>query len=139
MITIENWPAPNFTPEEILSPESILLYERTGLINVDYDSLTMLQYFRNFVGSELLVNFGEHKHRGTRTHAENQKIKGSATNSPHCLGKGFDISSKIYSPKELYDLAIKFCHFRGLGIYDTWLHIDCAWRKKLTIWDNRSK
>ena len=139
MLQIDNWPATNFTPEEILSPESINLYKMTGLINVDDEALENLQAFRDFIGISLVVNFGEHRHRGTRTYAENQKIKGSATNSPHCLGKAFDISCKEFEPIELYDFALKFKRFKGIGIYDTWLHVDCAWRSKITVWDNRSK
>lgn len=137
MIQIQNWNSDFFTPEELLSPDSIKLWEEKRLCILDPVALETLNSFREWLQLPLVVNSGELRLRGTRSERENQLVDGSAANSLHKYGKAFDITCPKLSPSELLHKAIEFKRWSGIGVYRSWVHVDIGWRKGLTTWDLR--
>lgn len=125
MVSRKQWVeyCPQFAPEELLSPGGLRMFEATGQVPISPTALSMLKAFRERLGVPLIVNHGTNRLRGYRTHTENAAIPGSATFSFHMLGMAFDISSKDISVEKIYQEAIAF-GWTGVGIYDTWVHVD---------------
>lgn len=144
-----NWKrlVPNFELEELASPAVIeeRLHERESFIY----SAVCLQQFRYFVDVPLLVNHGNHHLRGMRTRAEQDGLiargLSSAQRSYHLDGRAFDISTTRYNISTLlYELERfndRYALFGGIGIYDTFLHVDtrpAQQNVRAVVWDNRS-
>lgn len=131
---------PSFGMEELLSPAGLECYARTGRIPLDFTAIDKLQAFRNHLGNAVKVNYAGMTHRGFRSHEENAAIDGSARMSPHCLGKAFDITVDNMTEEQVFAEAIKF-GWRGVGIYDTWVHVDMMdhFKEGPVTWDKRTK
>ncbi|MED4377968.1 D-Ala-D-Ala carboxypeptidase family metallohydrolase [Schinkia azotoformans] len=69
-----------------------------------------------------------------RTKSHNQKVGGSP-NSQHLLGKAADIKVAGVSPKEVFDFCNKTFSWAGIGLYNTFTHVDCRGAK--ITWDYR--
>jgi len=91
-----------------------------------------LEEFRIFIGNKPITIISQY-----RCYKRN-KIVGGAPKSQHLYGRAVDIVVDGMTPKEVYDAAIKF-GFRGVGVYDTFCHVDI--RKSLfkAKWDKRKK
>lgn len=137
MIAIPKWDSDFFQPEELLSPDSIKLWEEKGLCILDPIALSTLNEFRAWLSMPLIVNSGDLRLRGTRSERENSMIDGSAVNSLHKYGKAFDITCPNLTPAELLHKAIEFKKWSGIGVYRSWVHVDIGWRRGLTTWDLR--
>lgn len=126
--------------DELLSPDGLKVFETTNQIPIDFTAALMLEGFRHELGYPLKVNHAGLKLRGFRSFAENQSIKGSAHFSFHCMGKAFDISCDKMTCVELYQAALKY-GWHGVGIYDTWVHVDnrISLDGKTVTWDSRTK
>ena len=110
---------PSFAPEELLSPDGLILFE-SGTLPMQVVFLNMLQGLRNIVGRPFLINHGEHKRRGFRSKRENDAVGGKFA---HPLGIAADVTVKGLSPKEFGEVAKDF-GFSGIGVYNTFTHID---------------
>lgn len=94
-----------------------------------------LQKLRDTIGKPIHIN------SAYRTPTYNRKI-GGAKNSMHVQGKAADITVKGMTSTELYDtieklIAEKVVDFKGVGVYDTFVHVDIRGYK--ARWDMRRK
>ena len=119
-----NWKWKNFTPEEVLSPSGMAQLSRGNFL-LQPHALDKLQKLRDYVGTPLIVNVGEHVHRGYRSAEENAKISG-AKFSRHIQGIAFDISWK-YPMRELIKAA-ENQKWNYIKKYSSWVHLDLGVR-----------
>ncbi|SHI74741.1 Peptidase M15 [Geosporobacter subterraneus DSM 17957] len=101
----------------------------SNLVKLDEELIDKLQKLRVLVGKPIIVN------SGYRTPEYNAKI-GGAPKSQHMEGKAADIRVTGVTPVQVAKLA-KQVGFRGVGIYDTFTHVDV--RATPTEWDYRTK
>lgn len=84
-------------------------------------TIEKLQALRDAVGFPLKVN------SGFRCEEHNRKVGGVST-SQHVQGTAVDLSTEhingYYKYKLLYEI-FKSKYWTGVGIYDTFIHIDC--------------
>lgn len=78
-----------------------------------------------------------HINSAVRCKDHNQMVNGSPK-SQHLLGKAVDIITKKFSVNQIYDVVIKLreqgkVKFNGIGIYNTFLHLDL--RDNKTEWN----
>ena len=98
---------------------------------IDVELLCVLQDLRNWVGEPVRIT-------GNRCPGKNAAVPGASTTSKHMHAKAADVSSKYAMPNEIYNYLDKtYPHEYGIGLYDSWVHIDV--RRKKTRWDKRSK
>lgn len=83
-----------------------------------------------------LGNVPLHINSGYRCPAYNKKI-GGAPQSQHMLGKAADLSGRTVRPLQIRDAASVVPSFRagGIGLYDTFCHVDI--RPTIARWDER--
>lgn len=117
-----------FQPEEVLSFGTIKLWKTKGLLLLNLEAFNRLNAYREIIDLPLVVNTGRHNLRGTRTHAENATIRGAAHFSAHLLGSAFDVSCPDLPVEKLAEKAKESHLWTGIGIYPTWIHLDCCWR-----------
>lgn len=84
-----------------------------------------------------LANKSIHVNCGYRDEVYNKKV-GGAPKSQHLLGNAADIVISGFTPKQVYDMALKV-GFTGVGLYDTFTHVDVRPVKKVVTWDLRTK
>lgn len=92
-----------------------------------------LQVLRDYLGFPIQIN------SGYRSPAYNESV-GGVKNSQHLLGKAADIVCQKYTPEQLLAAVEKLIaegkvKFGGVGIYNTFLHVDL--RDKKARWDFR--
>lgn len=126
---------PDFQPREVLSPAGLRAFEM-GVLVLQPEALNQLQCFRRMLGKPVLVNFGQHQHRGYRSHEENESVGGEEF-SMHKLGLAFDITVEGLSSTELFGVAKAF-GWRGVGHYPkrNFVHVDMrpAFGREQTTW-----
>lgn len=123
-----SWKWPNFKPEEVLSPEGLMLLGR-GILVIQPIFLDALESFRAYVNKPLLINHHGMTCRGYRSPFENKKVKGDA-HSFHTQGLAADISCYELSVEELHKSAITF-GFHGIGFYPSKNFVHCDLRPRL--------
>jgi uncharacterized protein YcbK (DUF882 family) len=96
-------------------------------VKLDPEGLEKLQALRERLGRPISIN------SAYRTPEYNARIGGSPK-SQHKEGKAFDIVVSGMKPEQVIHLA-KVVGFRGIGLYDTFLHIDV--RENPASWDLR--
>ncbi len=139
---------PNFRVEEILSPTQQQLFERKGVIPYSFRALDKLQEFRRFVDRPFLVNQGPLngglRRRGARSLKEvydiNRETRGAARAWEYSfhLWCAFDISVPGMEPYELWEKARLFGKWGGIGLYNTFVHVDDRdYFGMPAIWDAR--
>lgn len=121
---------PDFSPEEIYSPYA-LSYLRHILCPHSMDAL---QTFRTRLNKPVLVNFGDFALRGVRSIKENASIRGAAPESMHQFGRAFDITVPGMTVEQLFAAATDCGLWNGIGLYNTWVHVDTR-IGKLATWD----
>ena len=119
---LERWP--NFAAEEVLSPIALRRYETGQLIAIDPIALDTLQEFRTKIKIPLHVNYRGLNLRGYRTPKEHTALGYGSSMSPHCRGCAFDITAEGMPIHTLKSLAYDFKKFKGIGEYNTFLHVD---------------
>lgn len=142
---LKRWPS--FKIEEILSPDQLVLFHSKGVFPYSFKALDKLQEFRDFVGLPLLINHGGSTHRGARSMQDvfeiNKRTRGQDKGWEYSfhLWCAFDVSpgDNNLSVQGLYNAAISFHKWGGIGRYDTFVHVDD--RDNLsgitTLWDKR--
>jgi hypothetical protein len=138
----DHWP--NFKVEEVLSPTQLQLFERKGVFPYSFRALDKLQEFRTFVGLPFLINHGSLERRGARSMKDVFEINSQTRGRERAwewsfhLWCAFDISVEGMSPMDLYEKAIDFGKWGGIGIYNTFVHVDDRdWFDMPQRWDAR--
>jgi len=128
--------APSFEPPELLSPKGMSYFDR-GHAVITPSFMLHLQGFRNHMASPFFVNHGESKLRGYRGAYE---AIGVSFGPYHMMGVAADVTVPNVDVEVVAKEAKKF-GFRGIGIYDTFTHIDLRPRlvDKVFEWDNRTQ
>lgn len=126
-----------FEPEELLSPHGMILFNK-GILVLQPEFVLKVVAFRKHLDSPFTFNYGNERLRGWRSGAENQD--GKRNNNPfHPMGVAGDLSVKGLTSFAVAELAKSF-GFRGVGLYDTFVHIDnrpSLDEDVLYFWDNR--
>lgn len=117
---------PSFVPSEICC-------KGTKTVFVEIEAMDKLQKFRELVDYPFIIN------SAYRTPAYNQKIGGSL-GSQHVYGRAFDVSLRGIKKYKIEDLAklARITGFTGIGLYDTFIHVDNR-PSGPAEWDFRSK
>lgn len=93
--------------------------------------LNWLEAVRAEFGKPLYVN------SGYRSPSWNEKV-GGVKNSFHCKGLAADVRPADQDDlPRLQEIALRVVHHGGVGLYDTFVHIDGRGYK--ARWDNRTK
>lgn len=128
---------PNFSPEEVLSPIALQRYETGQVIGIDLLSLDLLQEFRKYVDFPLFVNYRGLNLRGYRTPKEHAALGHGSSMSPHCRGQAFDVTAEGLPTHSLMTIAHDFGKWKGIGQYNTFVHLD-TWDRygdgRITKW-----
>jgi uncharacterized protein YcbK (DUF882 family) len=105
-----------------------------GTVKIDMDLVRLLQVLRDIINKPINVAIGY------RCPAFNASIPTASKNSQHMLGKAADIKVTGILPEELSYLAKKV-GFTGVGVYDTWVHVDVRDVNvgSIVTWDYREK
>lgn len=79
---------------------------------------------------------------GYRSPTYNEKIAG-AKKSKHMTAEATDIRIKGYTPKVLFGKVYQWARagelkFKGMGLYDGWIHVDVRQEDKITTWYDTS-
>lgn len=120
LVPADKWRWPNFTPAEIACKGS-------GEILINESALDCLQAFRKDVNVPVIIN------SAYRSDKHNKAVGGSP-NSQHRKGAAFDIRITANLSREAIHAAARRAGFRGLGDYDSFVHIDIGPNR---YWDNR--
>lgn len=113
--------SPNFRVEEFACKDG----EKVVLI--DSELVERLQALRDILGKPININ------SAYRTLAHNKKVGGQEL-SPHLAGQAADIVCPGYPPSEVAKAA-ETVGFRGIGLYDTFVHVDV--NPRCARWDKR--
>lgn len=122
-------------PDEQLSPHfkahEFRCSDLSRVIVLNKTLLELLEIIRNHYNKPLIIN------SGYRTVAYNSSLKNSSPKSQHMFGNAADIYISGVSPLKLYSwLNSKYPNSLGLGIYDTFVHVDV--REGKSRWDYRT-
>jgi hypothetical protein len=96
----------------------------------DLGLVNKLQSLRDIINKPISIAIGY------RCTDFNKTIPTAAANSLHTFGKAADIHIDVPYDLKLVEAADK-AGFSGVGIYDTWLHVDTGMTKRR--WDKRTK
>lgn len=127
---------PNFSLEEVLSPDGLAVLV-LGYLPIQVLLMDKLEELRRSVKKPVLINYGRLRLRGYRSISENARVEMAAKNSWHCKGCAADVTVEGLTPHEVGELAAKI-GFTGIGIYDTFTHIDVRFGE-IARWDYRGK
>lgn len=106
--------------------------DNSRVIVLDKALVELLEIIRLHYNKPLHIN------SGYRTVQYNASLKNSSPKSQHILGKAADIWLNDISPKQLYSwLDSSYPNSLGIGIYDTFVHVDV--REGKSRWDYRTK
>ena len=123
-------------PTEKISPHfgvwEFKCKDNSRVIVLDKALVELLEIIRLHYNKPLHIN------SGYRTVQYNASLKNSSPQSQHILGKAADIWLNDISPKQLYSwLDSSYPNSLGIGIYDTFVHVDV--REGKSRWDYRTK
>lgn len=131
-----NWNWPSFKPEEVLSPFGQEALEKHQILLVRPEAMEKLQTLRDDLGLPLYVNHQGHKLRGYRHWLEHSTLPYHALYSQHLMGCAFDVSCYDMNTTELAVAALDN-GFTGIGIYDSFVHMDIRTTPRTHRWDKR--
>ena len=113
--------SPNFRVEEFACKDG------EKVVMIDTELVERLQTLRDLLGKPININ------SAYRTLAHNKKVGGQEL-SPHLAGQAADIVCPGYPPSEVAKAA-ESVGFRGVGLYDTFVHVDV--NPRCARWDKR--
>ena len=100
-------------------------------VKVDDKLVEKLQILRDKLGKPLTIN------SAYRCEVRNKQV-GGAKNSQHLYGKAADISlHNINMPIERLEKLAESIGFDGIGLYNTFIHLDTRGGNSVIMWDNR--
>lgn len=102
-------------------------HDGSDKILIDDNTVKKLQFVRDYFGKPIHIN------SAYRTPTYNKKV-GGATSSQHVKGTAADIAINGVPPKAIAALLEKYYPNSGIGLYDTFVHIDS--RGKKSYWKN---
>lgn len=90
-----------------------------GFNTVDYELMHVLELIRGAFNRPL------DPEPVCRCKTFNDALEGSSSTSRHLWGQASDVSIKGVDPKDIYEfLDNMFPNKYGIGLYDTWVHVD---------------
>lgn len=102
-----------------------------GTNMVSQKLINACQAIRDVFNLPIVVN------SGTRCEKHNAQM-GGVPNSYHCQGLAADLSSPELEPEEIMYVARHVKAIGGIGIYDTFCHIDVReYKDRKAYWDER--
>jgi len=102
-----------------------------SVVKVDPKLVIALQLLRDTARVRIRIN------SGYRTEEEQIKINPYLTNSYHCKGMAADISSPDCDLIYLIEWVSAIPSFKGIGLYDTHIHVDVRPEDREYYWINR--
>lgn len=117
-----DWHWPDFVPAEVLSPDGLRMLETQDTLLFSPLMLTCLQQFRHKIQKPILINHAGLKLRGFRSCKENATV--GKEFSMHILGIAADVTVPGLTPAEVAEKAKASGLFTGIGIYNTFVHLD---------------
>ena len=106
--------------------------DNSRVIVLDKALVELLEIIRLHYNKPLHIN------SGYRTVQYNASLKNSSPKSQHMFGNAADIKISGITPLQLYSwLNSKYPNSLGLGIYDTFVHVDV--REGKSRWDYRTQ
>jgi hypothetical protein len=129
--------SPHFEPEEILSPELLGVLKTKNVLPYSLAAIVRLNNLRMHVGP-ILVNGGSLRLRGGRSPSELLTIHPGYSYHLWCA---FDCTPQDIGLDEFYGKILEAGCWRGIGRYDTFIHIDCrdAMSGGIAEWDLRTR
>lgn len=104
----------------------------TRVVVLNKALIDLLEVIRNHYNKPVHIN------SAYRTVQYNSKLKNASPKSQHIFGNAADIRINGVTPLQLYTwLNSKYPNSLGLGIYDTFVHVDV--REGKSRWDYRTK
>ena len=96
--------------------------------------IAALEKLRALIGKPIIIN------SGCRCKKQNAKV-GGEVNSQHLMGNAADIVAHGATMNELFVAATEIPEFKqgGIGIYDTWVHVDVRNTGTPARWDKRQR
>ena len=117
---------PNFSPKEFECPCHHPFCQTDGM---EFWFLSALQEFRRQCGFAFTIN------SGYRCSAYNAAIVNSSPRSKHIEGIACDVSTRKFSGRKKHIfLSYAFQRFSGIGIYETFIHLDLRDHKERVVW-----
>lgn len=127
---------PKVAPQDILSPVGLEHFQ-SGHMVMNVEFMDKLHSFLLKFNSRFYINNFEFglELRGWRSWAENLRIDGKLY---HPMGVAADITIEGHTPAQIADAAEDY-GFHGIGIYNTFTHVDLRPLLGTTIfkWDKR--
>lgn len=106
--------------------------DNSRVIVLNDELVVVLETARRYFGKAIKID------SGYRTVAYNSTLKNSSPKSQHTHGNAADIVVSGIKPKDVYDyFDQKYPNTYGIGIYNTFVHIDV--RPTKSRWDSRTK
>lgn len=137
---------PHFQPHEVFSSDQLHLFESKGVCPYSFRAFDKLHQFRIFLRKPVIINIGSHRRRGARSMKEVLQLNletrgGDKWGYSFHLWCAFDISVLGMGSFELFYKALEFGMWGGVGLYDTFVHLDDRDNLdgKTVTWDNRTK
>lgn len=125
------WRWENFTPKEIAS-HTLVNGQRgpKGPLLVNERALDMLQELRYGWGEPIIISSGYR-------HPDYNEWVGGASRSKHMEGIAFDSPKNLTEMQEYVNLAVEI-GFKGIGYYNTFVHVDARQTRDVVVWDKRT-
>lgn len=129
------WRWKNFTPKEIAShtlvqrADGVVIRGPKGPILINENALDKLQELRDRWGKPIVVS-------SAYRHPDYNSWVGGARRSKHMEGIAFDSPKKLEEFDDYVSLAIEV-GFKGIGYYNTFIHVDTRDTSSVVTWDNR--
>lgn len=123
---LDEYGGTNFVSSEFDCNCSVFNCKKT---RISEDLIKLLQKIRDHFGKPVKIN------SAYRCVAHNKKV-GGKPNSQHLLGIAADICIDGVKPIDIYNY-VNSIHEGGVGIYDTFVHVDV--RDGRARWDERKK
>lgn len=106
--------------------------DNSRVVVLNDELVVVLETARRYFGKAIKID------SGYRTVAYNSTLKNSSPKSQHTHGNAADIVVSGIKPKDVYDyFDQKYPNTYGIGIYNTFVHIDV--RPTKSRWDSRTK